>query len=56
MFFLVIPSLSKMEAWENWFNVVWVYFFAELCVGVRDELSQRYSYRTSDLLSGTDTE
>lgn len=45
-----------MVASENWFSIIWLYFFAEQYIHVRDELSEKYSYKVSALLSGTEIE
>lgn len=51
-FFLVVHSFSKVVA----SGMLWLYFFVEQYVCVRDELSERYACKVSALLPGTEIE
>lgn len=37
-------------------GILWLYFFEEQYVCVRDELSERYAYKVGALLPGTEIE
>lgn len=45
-----------MIASENWFDIIWHYFFTKERVCARHEPSERYSYKVSAQLPGVEIE